>query len=122
MSAEEYEELKKSAAFIKRAALITGKVWRWDYVGYYFNGIDCDNLKAIEEICSYNGNAITVQQLTFTPNIHSRTISATVTVLTKSRRVYDPDERWTTQKDIDELILNPPNGVKGKWTVWRRVN
>lgn len=49
---------------------------------------------------------------TFTPNIRSRTISATVTVLTKSK-VYDPDERCTTQKVRDELILNPPNGVKG---------
>jgi DNA replicative helicase MCM subunit Mcm2 (Cdc46/Mcm family) len=63
MSAEEYEELKKTGAFIRGAAVITGKVWRGDYVGYYFNGIDCDNLKAIEEICNHNGKAITIQEL-----------------------------------------------------------
>jgi hypothetical protein len=79
MTAEEYEELKKTGAFIRGAAVITGKVWQGDYVGY-----------------------------------HPRTISATVTVLTKSNKVYDPDERWTTQKIRDELVLNPSNGTKGK--------
>ena len=66
MSNEEYEELKKNGAFIRGAAVITGKVWRGDYVGCYLNGIDLDNQKAIEEICSasiFNGKAITLQEL-----------------------------------------------------------
>src|SRR5437016_10087119 len=63
MSLEEYEELKKAGAFIRGAAVITGKVWRGNYVGYYLNGIDFDNSKAIEEICSYNGKSITLQEL-----------------------------------------------------------
>jgi DNA replicative helicase MCM subunit Mcm2 (Cdc46/Mcm family) len=56
MSVEEYEELKKTGSFIRGAAVITGRVWRGDYVGYYLNGIDLDNSKAIEEICS-SGNS-----------------------------------------------------------------
>src|SRR2546422_291472 len=65
MSAEEYEELKKTGAFIRGAAVITGRVWRGDYVGYYLNGIDLDNSKAIEEICSSGNNrkTITIDEL-----------------------------------------------------------
>jgi hypothetical protein len=54
MSAEEYRDLKKEGAFIRAAAVVTGKIWRGDYVGYYLNGIDLDNSKAIEEICTRN--------------------------------------------------------------------
>jgi|GEM_PF-1717052 len=63
MSSDEYEELKKNGAFIRGAAVITGKVWRGNDVGYWFNGIDSDNLKATEEICSCNGKKLTVQEL-----------------------------------------------------------
>jgi hypothetical protein len=62
---EEYEELKKTGAFIRGAAVVTGKVWRGDYVGYYLNAIDLDNPKAIGEICSANirdGKAVTLQE------------------------------------------------------------
>jgi MCM P-loop domain/MCM OB domain/Bifunctional DNA primase/polymerase, N-terminal len=64
MTSEEYEVLKKAGDFIRRAAVITGGVWRGDYVGLYLNGIDLDNSKAIEEMCSSrNGKAITLQEL-----------------------------------------------------------
>lgn len=63
MSSEQYEELKKTGSFIRGAAVITGKVWRGNNTGYYLNGIDCDNLKAMHEICNYNGKKITLQQL-----------------------------------------------------------
>ena len=63
MSSDEYEELKKNGAFIRGAAVITGKVWRGNDVGYWFNGIDSDNLKATEEICSCNGKKLTVEEL-----------------------------------------------------------
>ena len=35
MSSEEFEDLKKEGAFIRGAAVVTGKVWRGDYVGYF---------------------------------------------------------------------------------------
>ena len=38
-------------------------------------------------------------------------MSATLTILTKSRRTYDPHERWTAQKIRDELILDLSNAV-----------
>jgi hypothetical protein len=64
MSPEEYEESKKAGEFIKGAAVVTGKVWRGDYVGYYLNGIDLDNHKAIDEICYHlNGPDTTVDGL-----------------------------------------------------------
>lgn len=66
MSAEEYEGLKKERAFIRGAAVVTGKVWRGDYVGYYLNGIDLDNAKAIEEVCNasmINGKPVTLVEL-----------------------------------------------------------
>ena len=66
MSVEEYEELKKTEAFIRGAAVVTGKVWRGDHVGYYLNGIDLDNQKAIEKICDasiFNGKVATLQEL-----------------------------------------------------------
>jgi hypothetical protein len=34
-------------------------------------------------------------------------------ILTKSRRVYDPHERWTAQKIRDELVLDLSNAVSG---------
>ena len=66
MPAEEYEDLKKEGAFIRGAAVVTGKVWRRDHVGYYLNGIDLDNQKAIEEICNasiLDERAATAQEL-----------------------------------------------------------
>jgi hypothetical protein len=41
----------------------------------------------------------------------TRTVSATLTILTKSRRAYDPHERWTGQKIRDEMVLNLSNAV-----------
>ena len=43
--------MKQEGAYVRGAAVITGKVWRGDYVGYYLNGIDLDNQKALDEIC-----------------------------------------------------------------------
>ena len=43
--------MKQEGAYVREAAVITGKVWRGDYVGYYLNGIDLDNQKALDEIC-----------------------------------------------------------------------
>ena len=48
MSSEEFEDLKKVEHSFE-ATVVTGKVWRGDHVGYYLNGIDLDNQKAIDE-------------------------------------------------------------------------
>jgi len=63
MSAEEYEELKKSGAFIRGAAVVIGKVWRGKNIGYNLNGIDLDNPKAVEEICNSNGKISKPEEL-----------------------------------------------------------
>lgn len=47
-----YEHNKESGAFIRGAAIITGKIWRGPKVGYYLTGIDFDNRVAIEQFLS----------------------------------------------------------------------
>jgi hypothetical protein len=45
-------------------AIILGKVWnRKGKEGYYFVGIDADNLKAITEICTREGKTVPLQQI-----------------------------------------------------------
>ena len=51
MSPDEFEAIKKEGAYIRGAAVVTGKVWRGNYIRNYLNGVDLDNQKAIEEIC-----------------------------------------------------------------------
>jgi hypothetical protein len=65
MSPEEFEEMKKKGDYIRGAAVITGKIWRGDNVGYYLNGVDLDNQKAIEEVCYSlkEGRTITLEEL-----------------------------------------------------------
>jgi hypothetical protein len=57
--------MKKKENYIRGAAVITGKVWRGDYGGYYLNGIDLDNQKAIEDVCHSfkDGSSITPEKL-----------------------------------------------------------
>jgi hypothetical protein len=43
----------------------------------------------------------------------TRTVSSTLTILTKSRRASDPHERWTAQKIRDELVVDLSNAVSG---------
>jgi hypothetical protein len=62
-TSEEYEELKKTGAFIRGAAVVTGTVWRGNNVGYYLNAIDLDNIIAIKEVCSCVRNNMTIEQL-----------------------------------------------------------
>lgn len=65
ISEELYELRKKNGEYDKGIAIVLGKIWRGKYQGQYLNGIDCDNKKAIEEICSYKDNnaTISLQQL-----------------------------------------------------------
>jgi hypothetical protein len=59
-----HKEWKTTGAFNKGMAVILGKVWHnKDKSGLYLNGIDADNLKAIEEICTRSGGSISLDEL-----------------------------------------------------------
>ena len=49
---ELYEQRKRNGEYKKGIAIVTGKLWRDKHKGKYLIGIDCDNKKAIEEICT----------------------------------------------------------------------
>ena len=58
---EELHELrKKNGKYSRGIAIVLGKIWRGKYQSQYLNGIDCDNKKAIEEICSYKNTNTTI--------------------------------------------------------------
>ena len=54
---------KRNGEYNKGIAIITGPIWRGKNKGKYLIGIDCDNKKAIEEICTKDGNTISLQEL-----------------------------------------------------------
>ena len=59
-----HTEWKTSGAFDNGIAIILGKVHHnRQKEGLYLIGIDCDNRKAIEEICSRNDQTISLSQL-----------------------------------------------------------
>ena len=58
-----HEQRKKNGEYNKGIAIVTGQIWRGKNKGKYLNGIDCDNKKAIEEICTKDGKTISLQEL-----------------------------------------------------------
>src|SRR5215213_9386430 len=59
-----HNKWKVTGAFNKGMAIILGKVWHnKDKSDLYLNGIDADNLKAIEEICTRNERSISLNEL-----------------------------------------------------------
>jgi hypothetical protein len=59
-----HNEWKSSGAFNNGLAIILGKVYhKRQKEGLYLVGIDCDNAKAIEEICSRDSKSIPLSQL-----------------------------------------------------------
>lgn len=61
---ELHREWKQRGMFEKGLAVILGTVWhRPDRRGLYLVGIDIDNAKGIQEICTRNGKTITLQRL-----------------------------------------------------------
>jgi hypothetical protein len=60
---EQFEQWKKDDAFRNGMAIILGEVWRGEHKGNYLIFIDCDNKKAIEEICTLNGKRVTLQEI-----------------------------------------------------------
>ena len=60
---ELHEERKRNGEYNKGIAIVTGPIWRGKNKGKNLNGIDCDNKKAIEEICTKDGNTISLEEL-----------------------------------------------------------
>lgn len=61
--AEVHNEWKDKALFKDGMVLMMGKVWhRKDLENYYINGIDADNLSAINELLTRNGSTMTPEQ------------------------------------------------------------
>lgn len=55
ISEEQHKEWKNSNSFDKGIAIIPGRIWQGQYVEQYLIAIDCDNKKAIDEICNSLG-------------------------------------------------------------------
>jgi hypothetical protein len=53
----------KQKLFDSGVAVIAGKLWRGPNAGKYLIFIDCDNKKAIEEICTYGGTIIPLKTM-----------------------------------------------------------
>ena len=63
ISEEQHNEWKKNNAFRDGMAVIAGKVFhRKDLNGYYFAGVDADNLLAITELLTRNGKTLTTEE------------------------------------------------------------
>ena len=60
---ELHEQRKRNDEYNKGIAIVTGLIGRSKNKGKYLNGIDCDNKKAIEEICNKDGNRISLEEL-----------------------------------------------------------
>jgi hypothetical protein len=59
-----HNQWKKECAFDKGIAIILGRVWHnIEKVGLYLNALDCDNDRAIEEICTRDGEHVSVERL-----------------------------------------------------------
>jgi putative DNA primase/helicase len=60
----QHEKWKKESVFSKGMAVIAGEVWhRKDKKSHYLTIIDADKIDAINEICTRNGNTISLQEM-----------------------------------------------------------
>ena len=60
---ELHEYRKRNGDYNNGLAVMTGKIHKGKNEGKYLIGIDCDNLKALEEILTRDGKKITLQEL-----------------------------------------------------------
>jgi P4 family phage/plasmid primase-like protien len=60
---ELHEERKRNGNYDNGIAVMTGRLYKGQYKDKYLIGIDCDNRKAIEEICTRDGKTITLSEL-----------------------------------------------------------
>jgi hypothetical protein len=58
-----HESRKEKGEYENGIAVMTGKILKGKNEGKYIIGIDCDNKKAIEEICNKDGKSITLEDL-----------------------------------------------------------
>jgi hypothetical protein len=60
---ELHDQWKKENKFADGLAAVLGKVHQGEHIGEYFIFIDCDNLKAIEEFCTKDGQTHSLKQV-----------------------------------------------------------
>src|SRR5213593_2012409 len=60
---EQYLQWKTMKAFGKGIAIIAGKLWRGSHRDKYLIFIDCDNQKAIDEVCTLSTNKVPLQKM-----------------------------------------------------------
>lgn len=63
ISNELHESRKEKGEYANGIAVMTGRIGKGRNEGKYLIGIDCDNKKAIEEICTKDGKSITLEDL-----------------------------------------------------------
>jgi hypothetical protein len=64
ISEEQHNKWKADNAFNKGIAIILGRIWHnRQKSNLYINAIDCDNICAVREICSYKGKQLSLQEL-----------------------------------------------------------
>ena len=60
---EVFEKWKELGLFAYGVGVVLGLLWRGDNTGKYLNMIDGDNRLALQEICSYKGKIISIEEL-----------------------------------------------------------
>jgi Bifunctional DNA primase/polymerase, N-terminal len=111
---------KSENKFSNGMAVISGKVWHnKQKSGLYLNAIDADNLRAIEEICTYDGKPISIKDLakwTLVEQHLDDTSSMHIYVYSKSKP-FAKKSSDISKPNLGELIKNneiPAIEVKGE--------
>src|SRR4051794_6582530 len=59
----QHNQWRSENAFEDGMAVVVGRVWhRQNLSGYYLVGLDADNRKAVEEICTHNGITVSLKE------------------------------------------------------------
>jgi hypothetical protein len=118
---ELHNQWKRENKFSNGMAVILGKMWHnRQKTGLYLNGIDADNLKAIEEICTYNnGKTVSIKELakwTLVEQHADNTNKAHIYIYSKHKPFAKKSSDISKPK-LGELIKNneiPAIEVKGE--------
>jgi hypothetical protein len=104
---EVHESRKKLGYYNKGIAVLLGKLWRGQFEDKYLIGIDCDNQKSIEEICTKNGKTITLEELanwTIVEQHKDNLNKAHIYILsTKPFKNKDRDPKKTQAESLNEI-------------------
>ena len=119
MSPDEFEAMKKEGAYIRGGAVVTGKVWRGNYVRYYLNGVDLENQKAIEEICySYKDDKpVTPEELAEQTLVEWHSDDKTKLDLYAyfkhpfKNKTSDAGKSWFNKRGLSNMMYKPKNQI-----------